>query len=57
MEVFAAGAAGVLAVSEDGPTGAAGTAASATGVLTGSADAAAAEGFDAGFRRADDGVR
>jgi hypothetical protein len=56
--VAAAGASGVLAVSEDGPTGAVGTASSATGVLTGAAVAAAAAGFDAGFRgRADDCVR
>jgi len=53
-----AGAGGVLAVCEGGPRGAVGTAASATGVLTGSAVAAAATGFDAGFRGpGDDCVR
>ena len=54
----AAGAAGVLAVSEGGPTGAVGTAASATGLLTGSADSGAAAGVAADFcRRADGRVR
>lgn len=53
-----AGATGVLAVSEDGPTGAVGTAASATGVLTGSAGAAAAAGVADDFRgRAGGSVR
>jgi hypothetical protein len=60
VEAFVAaagGAAGVVAVSEDGPTCAVGTA-SATGVLAGSAVAATAAGFDADFReRADDCVR
>jgi len=46
----AAGAAGILVVSEGGPAGATGTTSSATGVLIGSAGAAAAEGVAAGFR-------
>jgi len=54
-EVFAAGAAGVLAVSEGWPTGAVGTAASATGVLTGSAGVGAAVGVAAGLRGRADG--
>jgi len=50
-----AGAAGVLAVSEDGPAAAVGTGASATGVLTGSAGLAAAAGASAGFPGRADG--
>lgn len=55
-----AGATGVLAVSEDGPadavgTAAVGTAASAIGVLTGSAGFAAAAGIAAGFSGRADG--
>ena len=42
-------AAGVLTVCGGGPAGAVGTAASATGVLTGSAGAAAAAGVSADF--------
>jgi hypothetical protein len=55
VEAFAAGAAGVLAVSDGGPAGAVGTAASATGVLTGSAGVGAAAGVAAGFRGRADG--
>ena len=47
VEAFTAGAAGVLAVSAGGPTGAEGAA--ATGGLTGSAGAAAEAGVTAGF--------
>ena len=54
VEVFVAGAAGVLAVSEGGATGAVGAAAAAAGVLTGSVGAAATAGVSDGFRsRAD----
>jgi len=45
----AAGAPGVLAISEGGPTGVVGTAASATGLLTGSADSGASAGVAGGF--------
>jgi hypothetical protein len=58
VDAVVAGAAGVLAVSEGGPTGAVGTAASATGLLTGSADSVAAADVAAGFcGRADGRVR
>ena len=62
VEAFVTGAAGVLAVSGGGPAGAVGTAASATGVLLGSAGAAAAAGVSAGVSagflgRADGGAR
>jgi hypothetical protein len=56
VEIFAAGAAAVvLAVSGGWPTGAVGTAASATGVLTGSAGVGAAAGIVAGLRGRADG--
>ena len=51
----AAGAAGVLAVSEGGPTGSVGKTASATGVRTGSTGAGAAAGVAAGSRGRTDG--
>ena len=52
VEAFVAGAAGVLAVCEGGPAGGVGTAASATGVLLGSAGVAAAAGVSAGVSAA-----